>query len=366
MADERARRQGALFAAGMGAVAGAALGSGGGPRRTTVTAAAGAVALAATDALAKRRQKPNEIPALLEPHRRQRRARLPAGLGARPARGSRPARRRADDGLARRRLGVRPQKDRARSGGRPGRGPCRSPGGRRGRAGRLRDDGHLPHGVRRPLPRRAGHAARRPRAGRGTAVRRAARRADRYVGTGYVGDSPRARRHVPGGRARRRHRRLARRARRPRLRPRRRTTPGARVLRAHDPVPRSTSCPSGGLGAAGLPALSHARRAPARPGERPDEPARGAARRPQPHRHDHADRRGRRRPSAAGSAPSPTATSPSTSASTPPTGDGECGYVSVGFPLPQAKLHRDPAPQARPAAACPHQPQRDSTTRGTT
>ncbi len=64
MADERARRQGALFAAGMGAVAGAALGSGGGPRRTTVTAAAGAVALAATDALAKRRQKPNEIPAL--------------------------------------------------------------------------------------------------------------------------------------------------------------------------------------------------------------------------------------------------------------------------------------------------------------
>src|SRR5947209_7585538 len=64
MADERARRQGPLFAAGMGAVAGAALGSGRSTRRTATAAVAGAVALAATDALARQRQRPNEIPAL--------------------------------------------------------------------------------------------------------------------------------------------------------------------------------------------------------------------------------------------------------------------------------------------------------------
>ena len=99
-----------------------------------------------------------------------------------------------------------------------------------------------------------------------------------------------------------------------------RRSAGARVLRAHHAVHARHRPGMAALGASRLPALPHAGRPPARPGQRPDEPARGAARRPQPYRHDHSGRRRRGRRSAAGSGPSPTTTSRSTSASTRPTG----------------------------------------------
>ena len=54
------------------------------------------------------------------------------------------------------------------------------------------------------------------------------------------------------------------------------------------------------------------------------------------------------RRSAAGSGRSPTTTSRSTSASTRPTGGEGRGYVSVGFPLPQASFTATLAPRARP------------------
>ena len=75
----------------------------------------------------------------------------------------------------------------------------------------------------------------------------------------------------------------------------------------------------------GLPALPDAGRAPAGAGERADEPAGDPAGHPQPDRHDHAARARRRRRCAAGSARSPIPTSPSTSASTPPTGTAAGG-----------------------------------------
>ena len=67
-----------------------------------------------------------------------------------------------------------------------------------------------------------------------------------------------------------------------------------------------------------LPPVPHRGRAAAGSGQHPDEPARGPARDPQPHRHD--QRRSTARcPCAAGSGRSPTTTSRSWSASTPPT-----------------------------------------------
>ena len=90
----------------------------------------------------------------------------------------------------------------------------------------------------------------------------------RYVGTGYVRELAEA----LGGtlrrrRAGRRHRRLARRAGRPGLRPGGGRPAGARVLRAHHPVHASTSCPSGGSGC-GPATCSTGRWSPARSARR--------------------------------------------------------------------------------------------------
>jgi hypothetical protein len=60
VADAPDRKQGLLFAGGIGAVAGACLA----PRRRVVAGVAGAVLLAGSDAVARRMQKPGEIPAL--------------------------------------------------------------------------------------------------------------------------------------------------------------------------------------------------------------------------------------------------------------------------------------------------------------
>ena len=58
------RIQAAGFAGALGALAGAALAAGRGRRAVAVGAVAGAAGLAAADAVARARQRPNEIPAL--------------------------------------------------------------------------------------------------------------------------------------------------------------------------------------------------------------------------------------------------------------------------------------------------------------
>ena len=248
MADERARRQGALFAAGMGAVAGAALGSGGGPRRTTVTAAAGAVALAATDALAKRRQKPNEIPALWS--RIAASAALAAPLGwaldrlagaARSPSGS-------ATGAARRRDRAPAAEGRARA----GRSALPSALG-------LAVAGRTPAGALVAAATVVAYRRRRPPLFRDAqvsllaervpaerpAVRGAARGAGpAYVGTGYVATLGRRcwAARTSRGRGRRRHRRLARRAAPARTSTRPPSTRWCASSTSTPPGSRSTSC----------------------------------------------------------------------------------------------------------------------------
>ena len=101
-----------------------------------------------------------------------------------------------------------------------------------------------------------------------------------------------------------------------------------------------------GVGPARLPALPHARRAPARAGERADEPARGAARRPQPDRHDRARRR---EPTVRGWIRSFADTDEPIYVGIYTTyRDGDRGYVSVGFPVPQANFTATLLPRAGP------------------
>ena len=222
--------------------------------------------------------------------------------------------------------------------------------GTAGGGGRQQHRARLSDPVRPALPGRAGEPAGRAGLGRGPAVRGAAavtlpvRRHRLRARPGrapsaacYVADAPDTGIVASldaAGRAG-----LRSRASRP---------AGAGVLRAHHAVHPRHRPGVAALGASRLPALPHPGGPPARAGQRPDEPARGAARRPQPDRHDHSCRRPARSPSAAGSAPSPTTTSRSTSASTRPTATHGRGYVSVGFPLPQASFTATLLPQSRP------------------
>ena len=191
-----------------------------------------------------------------------------------------------------------------------------------GLGGRQHDGGRLPGDVGAGVPRRAGEPAGRagpaPRTCPSSCRWRPGRR---YVGTGYVRDLAEA----LGGTY------VADAADvgivasldelvGPDFDPAARRPAGARVLRAHDPLRARHRARSGGMWVRpGLPALPDAGRAPARPGQRADESARDAARRPQPHRHDQPSGRATSWRYAAGSAPSPTPTSRSTSASTRPT-----------------------------------------------
>ena len=123
---------------------------------------------------------------------------------------------------------------------------------------------------------------------------------------------------------------------------------GARVLRAHHPVHARHRPGVAAVGAAGLPALPDAGRPPARAGQRADEPARGAARHPQPHRHDHARRRRRRSPVRGWIRSFADTDEPIyVGIYTTYRHDGR-GYVSVGFPLPQASFTATLLPRARP------------------
>ena len=91
----------------------------------------------------------------------------------------------------------------------------------------------------------------------------------RYVGTGYVRRARRRTRwRLRRRRAGRGHRRLARRAGRPGLRPGGGRPAGARVLRAHHPLPARHRPAVAAVGAARLPALPDPGRPAARAGQR--------------------------------------------------------------------------------------------------
>ena len=82
-------------------------------------------------------------------------------------------------------------------------------------------------------------------------------------------------------------------------------------------------------------------------GQRPDEPAGGPARDPQPDRHDHRGRRHGVR-CAAGSGRSPTTTSRSWSGSTPPTPTTAAATSASGSPCPEGSFTATLLPRSRP------------------
>jgi len=108
--DAGARRSGMAFAATMGAAGGAALAAGQGRRRVLAAAVAGGLGLAATDAAARARQRPNEIPALWSRIAASIALAAPLGLGLDKLTGRRPVAVATLVGSLAGALGVRPQK----------------------------------------------------------------------------------------------------------------------------------------------------------------------------------------------------------------------------------------------------------------
>jgi hypothetical protein len=106
----RQRTSGAAFAAAIGAAGGAALASRGGRRARVLAAVGGAVALAATDAAARAVQRPNEIPALWSRIAASTALAAPLGLVLDRATGRRPVAVGVLVGALAGALGVRPQK----------------------------------------------------------------------------------------------------------------------------------------------------------------------------------------------------------------------------------------------------------------
>ena len=103
-------RRGAIgFAAGVGAVAGASLTARGGPRRALAGAVTGAAALAASEALARRLQRPGQIPPLFQRIAASAALTAPAGWGAERL-GAGPRTIATVTGALAGLLGVRPQK----------------------------------------------------------------------------------------------------------------------------------------------------------------------------------------------------------------------------------------------------------------
>jgi hypothetical protein len=103
-------RRGAIgFAAGIGAVAGASLTARGGPRRALAGAVTGAAALAASEALARRLQRPGQIPPLFQRIAASAALIAPAGWGAERL-GAGPRTIATVTGALAGLLGVRPQK----------------------------------------------------------------------------------------------------------------------------------------------------------------------------------------------------------------------------------------------------------------
>ena len=207
----------------------------------------------------------------------------PGGHGG--GRGRRGARAAAAEGPA------RPgRRSRDRAGPHPPAGAGAGVGGRRG-GGR-----GLPGRVGPGVPRPAGEPARRAGEARGRPVRGAAGQPDQ-IRRYRLRPVPRAgpRRHLHARRGRHRHRLLAGRTGRAVLRPGRHRPAGPRVLRAHHQVRPRHRAGVAAMGPPRLPALPDAGGQAARPGQRPDEPAGGAARGAQPDRHHHQRRRHTRR-----------------------------------------------------------------------
>ena len=268
------------------------------PEATAVGVVAGAVGLAASEAVARARQRPGEIPALWSRIAVSAALAAPLGWAAGRLTGAGPVAVGAVDRRGRRGARAAPAEGGARAGGRRR--------GRRGLAARRRG---APAAVvasatvlayrvlsAAAVPRRAGEPA-----GRAGARPRSCRSSFRWrrgratSAPAMCGSWPRcsAARTSPTPPTSASSPRSTSWPGRSSTRPGR--PAGARVLRAHDPVPARHRARVAPVGAAGLPALPHARGPPAGPGQRADEPARGPARHPQPHRHDHAGGRRRRR-----------------------------------------------------------------------
>src|SRR3954468_19585215 len=108
--DAGARRSGTALAATLAARGGAALAAGRGRRRVLAAAVAGGLGLAATDAAARARQRPNEIPALWSRIAASIALAAPLGLGLDKLTGRRPVAVATLVGSLAGALGVRPQK----------------------------------------------------------------------------------------------------------------------------------------------------------------------------------------------------------------------------------------------------------------
>ena len=209
-----------------------------------------------SEAVARARQRPGEIPALWQRIAVERRAGRPARLGGRPAPGAGPRRRRHGDRRARRcaRAPAAEGGARARWSALAVGARVRAPSAGAPAAVVAAGDGaRLPDRCRRwcsATPQVSLLAEQVPAEDLPFVVPlRGAR--PRYVGTGYVRDlAERARRRLRRRRAGRRHRRVARRAGRARASTRRGRPAGARVLRAHHPVHARHRARVAALGAA--------------------------------------------------------------------------------------------------------------------
>ena len=262
-----------LFASAIGAIAGAALTGHRGRRALAVGTAVGATGLAASEAVARARQRPGEIPALWQRIAVSAAMAAPARLAGGSRRARWPARRRDRHRRGRRGCSACARR-RWRSG--PVVGALvgsayaardeRAPASGRGEHHRAR----VPDVVGAGVPRRAGQPARR--AGRGERRCRSSSRCRRAPATSAPATcvtwppcwaaSTGPTRRTPASSPR--STTLAG----PRVRPGDRRPAGARVLRAHDPVQPRHRPGLAALGAAGLPALPDAGRPSAGAGER--------------------------------------------------------------------------------------------------
>ena len=314
-------RRGAIgFAAGVGAVAGAALTARGGPRRALAGAVTGAAALAASEALARRLQRPGQIPPLFQRIAASAALTAPAGWGAERL-GAGPRTIATVTGALGGLLGVRPQKIAYGPALGAAVGLVLRATGRRVPGAVTAAITMLAYRTSSALLFRDAQvsllADRVPPQDLPFVVPRAAR--TNYVGTGYLRDLADqlggtyaadvadigivASLDVLAG---------------PDLDPAE-VHPLVREFYEHTTRFRLDIDPQWRTWIrAGLPAVPDRGGPAAGPGERADEPAGHRARRAQPHRHHHPIRQATR--SAAGSVRSPTPTTPSTSASTPPTG----------------------------------------------
>ena len=294
MAKERLQQVG--FAGLIGAVAGAALTAHRGRAAVAIGALAGAAGLGAAEAVARARQRPGEIPALWSRILASGALAAPLGYAADRLTGAGPVPVATAAGAAAGAIGLRPQKvllgpavgalvglGLGRSGQQAGSvAAAAAVVGFRTSSALLFRDPQLSL-----LAERVKAAGRpvRGAAGQPDQVRRHRLRPVAGAGAG---------RHVHARRGGHRHRGLAGRAGRAVLRPGRGGPAGPRVLRAHHQVRARHRAGVADVGAPGLPAVPDAAGPAARPGQRADEPAGGAARGTQPDRHHH--RRGRRRP----------------------------------------------------------------------